>query len=84
MKGIVSKPQFDTSVFKVGKAVHVKQVATNGYVLFDKHCIISKTNPLYLIVHYYSETEYEITDIQITIGNVVRGEYTISLMKEEE
>ncbi|HDK7179186.1 TPA: hypothetical protein PTW06_001006 [Clostridium botulinum] len=80
--GVVSKPQFDINVFKVGNAVHVKQVATNGYVLFDAYCIISETNPLYLIVHYYSEIEYEITNIQITIDNVVSGEYTISLIKE--
>lgn len=80
--GVVSKPQFDTSVFEIGKAVHVKQVATNGYVLFDAHCIITETNPLYLIVNYYSKGECEIISMKITIDNVVSGEYTISLMKE--
>ncbi|NFL75506.1 hypothetical protein FDB81_07140 [Clostridium sporogenes] len=84
MKGIVSKPQFDTTTFEKGKAVHVRQVTSNDNELKSVDCIISKTNPLYLIVNYYSEIEYEITDIKITIDDVVSGEYTISLMKEEE
>ncbi|EJO5347174.1 hypothetical protein NRP93_001247 [Clostridium botulinum] len=81
--GVVSKPQFDTSVFEIGKAVNVKQVATNGYVLFDEHCIINKSNPLYLSVYYYSEGKCKLTDVKINIDDVISGECTINLMKEE-
>lgn len=81
--GVVNKPQFDVNVFEVGKAVHVKKVGGNGYVLFNKHCIITETNPLYLGVHYYSEIEHELTDMRIDVNDVVSGGCTINLMKED-
>lgn len=81
--GVVNRPQFDMHVFEIGKAVHLRCLTGYADKLKSVDCIISETHPLYLIVNYYSEIEYEVIGEKINIDDVVNGEYTISLMKEE-
>lgn len=81
--GVVNRPQFDLNVFEIGKAVHLRWLTGYDDKLKSVDCIISETHPLYLIVNYYSEIEYEVIDIKINIDDVVSGEYTISLLREE-
>lgn len=83
--GVVNKPQFDTDIFAVGKAIHLRHFATsNGYKLLDKDAIITKNNKLEIVVSYYDTGCYEMTDLEIEIGKVISEEYELTLMKEDK
>ena len=84
MLGIVNKPQFDTDVFKVGKAIHIKKYAqSNGYKLVDADAIILRSKPLEIVVAYVKIDEYDINDsdettLAIPIEEVVKEEVEIT------
>lgn len=88
MLGVVSKPQFDTDVFKVGKAIHVTKFAeSNGYKLVDNDAIIVESNPLELSVIYVRNDKYGIaleTKILIKIEEVIKETVEITELKEEK
>ncbi|CAG7840046.1 hypothetical protein CLOHAE12215_01462 [Clostridium haemolyticum] len=81
--GIVNKPQFDTNVFEVGKAVHIKQIESNGYKSLDADCIIIESTPLCLQGIYYNKQKEDTRSIEILITNFVDGIFEISLLKED-
>lgn len=83
--GVVNKPQFDTDIFVVGKAIHIREWAkSNGYKLLDKDGIITKNNKLEIVVSYYDASCYEMTDLEIEIGKVISEEYELTLLKEDK
>ena len=90
MLGIVNKPQFDTDVFKVGKAIHIKKYAqSNGYKLVDADAIILHSKPLAIVVAYVKINESDIDDsdemtLVIPIEEVVEEEVEITELKEEK
>ena len=86
MLGIVSKPQFDTNVFKVGKAIHIEKYAqSNGYKLIDSDAIIFESNPLSITVIYMrvDEGKKEEMSLPISIDEIVKKEVEITELKEE-
>ena len=86
MLGIVNKPQFDTDVFKVGKAIHIKKYAqSNGYKLVDADAIISESTPLAIIVIYMRVDggKKEEMSLPISIDEIVKEEVEITELKEE-
>ena len=52
MKGMISLPQFDTNLFKVGKAI---TVIRNDYKSFCYDCLIQQSTPLQLQLVYVDE-----------------------------
>ena len=86
MLGIVNKPQFDTDVFKVGKAIHIKKYAqSNGYKLVDADAIISESTPLAIIFIDMSVdgSQKEQMSSPISIDEIVKEEVEITELKEE-
>ena len=87
MLGIVSKPQFDTDFFKVGKAIHIKKYAqSNGYKLIDSDAIISESTPLGITVIYMrvdGDKKAEMS-LLISIDEIVKEEVEITGLKEDK
>lgn len=87
--GVVSKPQFDTDIFKVGKAVHIKKIAkSNSYPLINADAIILHSMPLEITVAYVSIDKYNSKNtgertLPIDIKEVVDGTVKITSIKEE-
>lgn len=90
MLGIVSKPQFDTNVFKVGKAIHIKKHAqSNENELVDADAIILRSMPLEIVVAYVKIDEDYINDsdettLVIPIEEVVKEDVEITELKEDK
>jgi len=81
--GIVEKPQFDTDVFKQGRAVNIKQYAlSNGFKLKDNDGLIGRVNPLEIVIWVYDKHENDCESMEVTIDSVISGECEISLLKE--
>ena len=87
MLGIVSKPQFDTDFFKVGKAIHIKKYAqSNGYKLIDSDAIISESDPLGIMVIYMRVDggKKEEMSLLVSIDEIVQEEVEITELKEDK
>jgi hypothetical protein len=87
IKGLVNKPQFDTSVFQVGKAIHVKVSGNKAKELtfnFNKDCLIMQVGPLHLTVAYMSKEETETEEARIVVDDVSSGNVVITFLKEEK
>ena len=87
MLGIVSKPQFDTDFFKVGKAIHIKKYAqSNGYELIDSDAIISESTPLGITVIYMrvDGNKKEEMSLLISIEEVAKEDVEITGLKEDK
>lgn len=73
--GIVSRPQFDTSVYKPGVAVVVTDYGVRNYRVLDgnysKHCLIVSATPLRLEVAYVN-AEGDVKHANVSIDQVVR------------
>lgn len=79
--GVVNKPQFDTSVFRVGNAIHI--VGRCKSYSFDRDCIIQKSTPLSLKVVFVND-ESDVDDIEIEINEVVNQNIRLRLLKEDK
>ena len=80
--GIVSKPQFDTDIFVVGKAIRFKHFATsNGYKLLDKHGLIMRNSKLEIEVTYYDTGTYDTSNIVIPIEKVISQEFELKILE---
>lgn len=79
--GIVNSPQFNTNVFRIGKAIHI--VGRCKSYSLDRDCIIQKSTPLSLKVVFVNDNE-DVDDIVIEINEVVRQNVRLTLLKEDK
>lgn len=88
--GVVSKPQFDTDILQLGKAVHINKItSSNGYELINSDAIILHSMPLQLVVVYVNVDKYNSDNtcektLPIDIKEVVDGTVKITNLKEEK
>ena len=86
MLGIVSKPEFDANVFKVGKAIHIEKYAqSNGYKLIDSDAIIFESTPLDITVIYMrvdGDKKAEMS-LPVSVDEILNKEVEITELKEE-
>lgn len=83
LKGIVTKPQFDTVFFEPGKAIHFEQYGSSGYLLKEADGIIYRCNPLELEVVYYDKKFKDTESVAIKILDVTKGEFKLVTLREE-
>lgn len=85
MKGLVNKPQFDTSVFTPGRAIRVESRDRNKFYGFNNNCLVVKATPLNMDVAYVKDEnnkeipphiDYETIPVDLVASGVV----TITLM----
>jgi len=68
--GIITSPVFDTTVFRVGKAVEISGPGIN------KHALITQVNPITIsIVYRLSGGDDE--EINIPVADVINSKYYI-------
>lgn len=88
--GVVNKPQFDTEVFKIGKAIHISKLAeSNGYELINSDAIILHSMPLQIVIAYVSMDKYNSENncektLPIDINEVVNETVKITSLKEDK
>lgn len=98
MKGLVNKPQFDTTVFAPGKAVRVESSHyenRNDFYGFRNDCLIVKAEPLQITIAYvknetsgshdyeeYSTPVVGLTQKLLPVDLVANGVVTITLMEK--
>jgi len=78
MKGLITKPQFDTNLFKVGKAIFIIKMNSS----FCKDCLIKESTPL-LLKLVYMDTDGngengEETMLTIYIEDIIEKNYKFS------
>ena len=82
--GIVNKPQFDTEVFKVGKAIHFRKFDWVSGAYANHDAIITEASPLSISVAYMgSESDYgkkELKTTTIGIESVVDSKIVLKDM----
>jgi hypothetical protein len=84
-KGLVTKPQFDLSIFKLGRAIRVvNNKVMPRYQKFESDCIITGANPLELEVSYYDHKERDMENVRFTVDEVSSGTVVITFLKGEE
>lgn len=88
--GIVNKPQFDTDVFKVGKAVKIEHYYNNSSTKeYVKHALITMVAPLEIKVAFLVKSRNErnykediIQESTISIDDLINGTDVIIFLKE--
>ncbi len=84
--GVVNKPQFDTEIFKIGKAIHVRKYEFNRYKSIDTDAIISNSTPLEIVVEYYwlDSKEVKYKTLPIKIEDIVKENIKLTNLKEDK
>ena len=82
--GMVNKPQFDMSIFKVGIAVSVRirPKYSNDHTT-HKHKLVYCATPLMLVLKGIA-SDGDIETLDVPVENVLNGNVVITLLETEE
>jgi hypothetical protein len=88
-EGIISKPQFDVTIFKEGTAIKILSINKNYnntiFNNFNTNCLIVNTNPLVLTIacikKIHADSLPELTELELSIEQVVDGFVSIKILK---
>ena len=75
MKGLITKPQFDTNLFKVGKAVLLIRNSSS----WNTDCLILESSPIELKLLFINSQNEDET-ISITVEDIIEKTFLIEFL----